>query len=90
MPAYQLQEIFTRIGLALAAGILIALPPILWRKSRYETRLFVRITCLTLALCSLLGFFWYAWFLWQRFVPREPAPPEPVTYPVDPGTTTLP
>lgn len=85
MPTYQLEEILTRIGLALAAGVIIAIVPIAQRKARYEPSIVKRILFRVLALAALVGFCFYAWYLWDRFVPREPVAPAPVEYPVAPA-----
>ncbi len=85
MPAHQLQELFIRIGLALLAGILIAIVPIALRKGRFEPRVPRRITCYAVATLALVGFFVYGWFLWDRYVPREPDVPPPLTYPTPPA-----
>ncbi len=90
MPTYQLEAIFIRIGLALAAGVLIAIPPIAWRLARFEPSIVKRIVCHVVALLALAGFFAYGWYLWDRFVPREPEEPAPVTYPAPPVTPTVP
>jgi hypothetical protein len=85
MPTYQLEEIFTRIGLALAAGVLIGTVPIARRMARYEPRMPKRIFFNLLSLASLIGFCFYAVYLWNRFVPREPEAPAPVEYPASPA-----
>ncbi len=85
MPTFQLEAMFTRIGLALAAGVLIAIPPIAWRGARFEPSLTKRIVCHVIALIALACFCYYGWFLWNRFVPREPEAPAPITYPVSPA-----
>ena len=84
MPTYQLHALFLRLGLALAAGFLIALVPIFFRKARWEPHLPKRIIFSALAVISLVGFCIYAWHLWNRYVPREPVSPAPVTYPAPP------
>jgi len=85
MPTYQLEAILTRIGLALAAGVIIAIVPIAQRKARYEPSLVKRVICHLLALAAFVGFCFYAWYLWDRFVPRESEAPAPVEYPVSPA-----
>lgn len=84
MPTYQLEAILIRIGLALAAGILIAIIPIAQRKARYEPRLVKRIVFHLLALVALIGFCFYGVYLWNRFVPREPEALPPIAYPESP------
>ena len=84
MPAYQLQAIFLRIGLALAAGLLIAIVPVALRKTRYEPSTAKRVFFYLLALASLAGFCAYAVYLWNHFVPPEPEAPAPITYPAEP------
>lgn len=82
MPTYQLEAIFIRIGLALAAGVLIAIVPIAQRKARYEPSLVKRIVLHAFALAAFIGFCFYAVYLWQRFVPAAPAEsPSPVAFP---------
>ncbi len=85
MPTYQLHALLTRIGLALAAGVLIAIVPVAWRKTRYEPSIPRRIFFYGLALAALVAFGFYASYLWRRFVPREPAAPAPVAYPAAPA-----
>ena len=84
MPTYQVIDILTRIGLALAAGVIIAIVPIAWHKGHFQPRRSKRIVWYLLALIALLGFFGYGWFLWNKFFPHEPATPPPVEYPVTP------
>ena len=90
MPTYQFHAILTRIGLALAAGVLIAIVPVAWRKTRYEPSLPRRIFFSVLALAALVAFGFYASYLWQRFVPREPVAPAAVTYPAAPAAPPAP
>ncbi|NCD22966.1 MAG: hypothetical protein EOL90_08520 [Spartobacteria bacterium] len=90
MPTYQLQEIFTRIGLALAAGILIAIVPIALRKTRYEPALSKRVFYALLALVALIGFGFYATYLWNRFIPRAPEEAAPLEYPAAPAAPAAP
>jgi len=90
IPTHQLEAIFSRIGLALAAGVLIAIPPIAWRCARFEPSIIKRVVCHVIALIALAGFCYYGWFLWNRFVPHEPEAPEPIAYPTAPSTTTAP
>jgi hypothetical protein len=85
MPTYQLEAILLRVGLALAAGVLIAIVPIAQRKARYEPSIVKRVFLHLLALASLVGFCFYAVYLWDRFVPREPEAPAPVAYPAAPA-----
>ncbi len=85
MPTYQFEAMLTRIGLALAAGVLIAIVPIALRKARYEPSIVKRIVAHLIALAALIGFGFYGWYLWNRFIPREPAAPAPVEYPVAPA-----
>ena len=86
MPTFQLEAMFTRIGLALAAGVLIAIPPLAWRGARFEPSIVKRVVCHVIALIALAGFCYYAYFLWNRFVPSEPETPAPITYPAPPST----
>ena len=85
MPTYQFHALLTRIGLALAAGVLIAIVPVAWRKTRYEPSIPRRIFYYVLALAALVAFGFYVSYLWQRFVPRAPAAPAAVTYPAAPA-----
>ena len=85
MPTYQLVEMLTRIGLALAAGVLIAIVPISMRRARYEPSIPTRIFFHLLALAALIGFCFYAVYLWNRFIPKEPEAPAPVAYPAAPA-----
>lgn len=86
MPAYQLQELLTRIGLAFGAGVIIAIVPIAYRKARWAPHLPTRITFYAISLLALIAFFIYGAYLWNRFVPREPPAPAPITFPVPPTT----
>ena len=90
MPSYQLQAIFFRIGLALIAGVLIAIVPIAYRRARYEPSLVKRIVFRLLSLASLVGFCFYAAYLWNRFIPRESEAPLPVAYPAMPTSPATP
>ena len=90
MPSYQLQAIFLRIGLALAAGVLIAIPPIALRRARYEPSIPKRIFFHLFALVALIGFCFYANYLWSRFIPKEPETPVPVAYPTAPVAPAAP
>ena len=90
MPSYQMEAIFLRIGLALAAGVLIAIPPIALRRARYEPSIPKRIFFHLLALAALVGFCFYANYLWNRFIPKEPETPAPVEYPAAPATPAAP
>jgi energy-converting hydrogenase Eha subunit F len=90
MPTYQLQAIFIRIGLALAAGVLIAIVPVALRKTRYEPSIPKRVFFYVLALVALVGFGFYASYLWNRFVPRPPEAPAPVAYPAAPAAPAAP
>ena len=74
-----------RIGLALAAGLLIAVVPIALRKARFAVHLGPRIAGYAIALLALAGFGAYGWYLWNHYVPREPAAPAPITYPQPPS-----
>ncbi len=85
MPTYQLVAILTRIGLALAAGVLAFIVPISLRKARYEPRIGKRIFCYVLALASLAGFCVYIAYLWNHVIPRQPEAPAPVEYPAPPA-----
>ena len=84
MPSYQMEAIFLRIGLALAAGVLIASPPIALRRARYEPSIPKRIFFHLFALVALVGFCFYANYLWSRFIPKAPETPVPVAYPAAP------
>ena len=90
MPAYQFHALLLRIGLALAAGVLIAVVPVALRKTSYEPSIPRRIFFYVLALVALVAFGFYASYLWQRFVPREPAAPAAVAYPVAPAAPVEP
>lgn len=85
MPTYQLVAILTRIGLALAAGILVFIVPIALRKARFAPHLGKRIFLYVLACAALIGFCVYVFYLWARFIPREPEAPAPIAYPVSPA-----
>lgn len=85
MPTYQILEVLTRIGLALGAGVLIALVPIAHRRTRYEPSIAKRIFYHLLTLVALVAFCFYAYYLWNRFIPREPTAPAAVSsYPAEP------
>ncbi len=84
MPAYQVLELLTRLGLALAAGILIAIIPVALRKARFEPHIGKRITLYVIGFVATVAFAVYGWFLWDRFVPREAEPEAPIIYPVTP------
>ena len=84
MPSYQMEAIFLRIGLALAAGVLIAITPIALRRARYEPSIPKRIFFHLFALVALVGFCFYANYLWSRFIPKAPETPVPVAYPAAP------
>jgi len=90
IPTYQLEAIYTRIGLALAAGVLIAIPPFAWRCARFEPSIVKRVVCHLIALIALAGFCYYGYFLWNRFVPKEAEMPDPISYPVAPATPVAP
>ncbi len=90
MPTYQLEAIFVRIGLALVAGVLIAIVPVAHRKTRYEPSLAKRIIFHIISLLALVGFCFYAVYLWNRFVPRESEAPAPVAYPAAPAVPVPP
>ena len=90
MPAYQLEAMLIRIGLALGAGVLIALVPIAHRKTRYEPSLAKRVIFHIISLLALVGFCFYAVYLWNRFVPRESEAPAPVAYPAAPVAPVAP
>jgi ABC-type uncharacterized transport system permease subunit len=85
MPTYQIEEMATRIGLALAAGVLIGTVPIALRAARYQPNIVKRILLNLLSLVALVGFFFYSWYLWNRYVPREPEAPAPIVYPASPA-----
>ena len=84
MPTYQFEAILVRVGLALAAGVLIGTVPIARRLARYEPSTIKRVLLNLISFGALVGFCVYAWYLWDRFVPREPAAPAPVVYPAAP------
>ncbi len=84
MPTYQLEAIFVRIGLALGAGVLIFIVPIAHRLTRYEPSRAKRVFFHLVSFAALIGFCFYAVYLWNRFVPREPEAPAPVSYPETP------
>ena len=90
MPTYQLEAMFLRIGLALAAGVLIAIVPIALRKTRYEPRVGKRIFFYVLAFAALTGFGFFVVFLWNRYIPRTPEAPAPVEYPASPAAPVEP
>jgi hypothetical protein len=90
MPAYQIEEILIRIGLALLAGVLIGVVPIAYRKGRFAPHAGQRIFLFILAAASLIGFCFYVAYLWKRFVPRESAAPAPISYPVPPRPSAAP
>ena len=90
MPTYQIIEVLIRIGLALGAGVLIALVPIAHRRTRYEPSIAKRIFYHLVTLVALVAFCYYSYYLWNRFVPREPEEPAPVSYPETPATPALP
>ncbi len=90
MPAFQLEAMLLRIGLALGAGVLIALVPIAHRKTRYEPSIAKRVIFHIISLIALAGFCFYAVYLWNRFVPREPETPAPVAYPEAPAAPAVP
>ena len=90
MPAFQLEAMLVRTGLALAAGVLIAIVPVALRKARYEPSRSKRVILQILAIIAFLGFCAYAWYLWVRYIPREPEVPAPVSYPISPGASTGP
>ena len=85
MPAHQLQELLIRIGLALGAGILIGIVPIAYRKARWAPHLARRIIFYAISLLAFIAFCFYGWFLWNRFVPRAPEAPAPISYPAPPA-----
>ena len=86
MPAYQLHEMLVRIGLALLAGLLIFIVPLAYRKGRWAPHRLSRIVYFLISFAALVLFGFYASYLWQRFVPREPDAPAPITYPAPPVT----
>lgn len=88
MPTYQLEEVLIRVGLALAAGVLIFIVPIARRAARYEPRMAKRIFFNLLSLAALVGFCFYAVYLWDRFIPRTADAPAPVEYPASPAPVT--
>ncbi|MGD9612119.1 MAG: hypothetical protein AB7V22_04370 [Kiritimatiellia bacterium] len=90
MPTYQFQAILLRIGLALAAGVLIAIVPIALRKTHFEPSIPRRVFFYVLALVALVGFGFYVSFLWNRFAPRPPDAPPPVAYPAAPAAPVAP
>ncbi|HAL92171.1 MAG TPA: hypothetical protein DCM68_04005 [Verrucomicrobia bacterium] len=80
-----IQQILARLGLALGAGVLIFIVPIAYRKARWAPHRISRIAYYLVSLSALIGFCFYAAYLWNQFVPREPEAPAPVAYPVDPA-----
>ena len=90
MPTYQFQAILLRIGLALAAGVLIAIVPIALRKTRYEPSIPRRVYFSVLALVALVGFGFYVSYLWGRFAPPQSDAPAPVAYPAAPAAPAAP
>ncbi|MDR0993821.1 MAG: hypothetical protein LBN38_04550 [Verrucomicrobiota bacterium] len=85
MPSYQIIQILIRVGLALGAGILIALVPFYFAKARYALTIRRRITFFIVSVFFLACFIGYMLFLWNRFVPKNaPPPPPPATYPTVP------
>ena len=90
MPTFQLEAMLMRIGLAFGAGVLIALVPIAHRKTRYEPSITRRVIFHVVSLLALIGFCFYAYYLWDHFVPREPETPAPIAYPEAPVTPTVP
>lgn len=90
MPAHQLEALLVRIGLALAAGVLIGVVPIAHRLTRYEPSIIKRVVFHVVSLLALIGFCAFAWFLWERYIPREPAAPAPLSYPVAPVPAAVP
>lgn len=90
MPAYQLHEMLTRIGLALGAGVLIAITPIAYRRTRFEPSRIKRVIYYMVSLAALVGFGFYVRFLWNTFVPHEPETPAAITYPAAPGAPVSP
>ena len=85
MPTFQLVEILTRIGLALAAGILVFIVPIALRKARFEPHVGRRVFLYGLAIVALVGFCVYVFYLWARFIPHADEAPAPIAYPVSPA-----
>ena len=75
MPAFQLEQMLVRIGLALVAGVLICIVPLAYRKTKYEASRTRRVVFSLLTLTALAAFCFYIWFLWNRFIPRESPPP---------------
>ena len=84
MPSYQLNAILLRVGLALGAGVLIAIVPVARRLARYEPSMVKRVLFNLLAVGALFGFAFYIWHLWDRYIPREPETPAPIAYPAAP------
>ncbi len=66
----QILQILIRIGLALAAGLLMAMVPISYTKARFNPKPVSRIVWAVLCVAFLFGFVGYMWFLWTNFVPR--------------------
>ncbi len=85
MPTHLLIDMLTRIGLALGAGVLIFIVPIAYRKGRWAPHRISRVVYFLISIGSLIAFLFYAAYLWNRFVPREPETPAPLTYPVPPA-----
>ncbi|MDD2240055.1 MAG: hypothetical protein PHI93_05275 [Kiritimatiellae bacterium] len=84
MPTHVLYALLTRIGLALVAGVLIAMVPIALRKARFEARMGKRVAFYLLAVLALIGFGLFGWYLVNQHVPKTETAPEPVVYPTLP------
>ncbi|NLG33989.1 MAG: hypothetical protein GX548_01405 [Lentisphaerae bacterium] len=77
-------EMLSRIGLALGAGVLIFIVPLAYRKGRWAPHRISRVVYFVISAGSLIAFLFYASYLWNRFVPREPEAPAPLAYPAPP------
>ena len=85
IPAYQMEAMLIRIGLALGAGLLAFIIPLAYRKGRWAPHAMARIVYFLISIGALLLFCFYTVYLWNRFVPREPDAPPPLTYPPPPA-----
>ena len=79
-----------KINVASKVDLLIGVVPIAHRLTRYEPSIFKRVVFHVVSLLALIGFCAFAWFLWERYIPREPAVPAPLSYPVAPVPSAVP
>lgn len=77
IPSYQLEAILLRLGLALGAGIIICIVPLVYRKTYFEISRTKRVLYYLIAVAALLAFGVYVWFLWDHFVPHSEPPLTP-------------